>query len=75
MKLKIPYFRQEKNTTCGVASLRMVLAFCGKEISEFELEDVCETSWLGNTCGEIVSGVKKLRFEAEEIENVTLKYL
>ena len=75
MKIKIPYFRQEKNTTCGVACVKMVLAFHGKEISEFELEDICETSWLGNTCGEIVSGIKKLGFEAEEIEHVTPKYL
>jgi len=75
MKLKIPYFRQEKNTTCGVASVRMVLAFHGKQISEFELEEICETSWLGNTCGEIVLGIKKLGFEAEEIDNVTAKHL
>ena len=75
MKLKIPYFRQETNTTCGVACVKMVLAFHGKEISEIELEDACETSWLGNTCGEIVSGIKKLGFEAEEVDNVTIKYL
>ncbi|MCX5815405.1 MAG: hypothetical protein NTX75_04070 [Proteobacteria bacterium] len=29
MKFKIPYFKQEKNTTCGVACLRMVFAFYG----------------------------------------------
>ena len=75
MKIKIPYFRQEKNTTCGVACVKMVLAFHGKEISEFELEDICETSWLGNTCGEIVSGIKKLGFDAEEIDLATTKYL
>lgn len=75
MKLKIPYFRQEKNTTCGAACVRMVFAFYGKDTSELELEDACETSWLGNTCGEIVSGINKLGFEAEEIEHVTPKYL
>jgi ATP-binding cassette subfamily B protein len=75
MKIKIPYFRQEKNTTCGVACVKMVLAFHGKEISEFELEDVCKTSWLGNTCGEIVAGVKKLGYDAEEVDQVTIKYL
>ena len=60
MKLKVPYFKQEKNTTCGVACLRMALAFYGKKVSELELEEVCETSWLGNICGELVSGVKNL---------------
>lgn len=53
----------------------MVFAFHGKEISEFELEDVCETSWFGNTCGEIVEGIKKLGFYAEEIDQITIKYL
>lgn len=75
MKVKIPYFRQEKNTTCGVACVKMVLAFHGKEISEFELQDACETSWLGNTCGELVEGLKKLGFNAEEVDHVTIKYL
>ncbi len=51
MKLKIPYFGQEKNTSCGIACVRMVAAFYGKNTSELELEDACETSWLGNTCG------------------------
>lgn len=75
MKLKIPYFRQEKNTTCGVVCVKMVLAFHGKDISEFELEESCETGWLGNTCGELVKGVEKFGFKAEEVDNVTLKYL
>ena len=56
MKLKIPYFKQEKNTTCGVACMRMVFAFYGKNVSESELEEACETSWLGNTCSELVQG-------------------
>lgn len=75
MKLNMPYFKQEKNTTCGVACLRMVLAFYGKEISEVDLEEACETSWLGNTCGELVQGALKYGFEAEEIDHVTLEYL
>jgi len=75
MKLNIPYFRQEKNTTCGVACLRMVMAFYSKDIKEFELEETCETGWLGNTCGELVQCVQKYGFEAEEIENITTDYV
>jgi ABC-type bacteriocin/lantibiotic exporter with double-glycine peptidase domain len=75
MKLKVPYFKQEKNTTCGVACLRMVLASYGKDVSESKLEETCETGWLGNTCGELVKGVEKFGFKAEEVDNVTLKYL
>ena len=75
MKLNIPYFKQEKNTTCGVACLRMVLAFYGEEISEFEMEEACETSWLGNNCGELAQGALKYGFEAEELEHITPEYL
>ena len=75
MKLTIPYFKQERNTTCGVASVRMVLAFHGKTISESELADVCDTSWLGNTPGELVVGIDKLGFNATEIEGITIEYL
>jgi ATP-binding cassette, subfamily B, bacterial len=72
MKIRVPYHRQEGNTTCGVACLRMLFAFHGKDVTETELEETCETSWLGNTCGELVRGSTKYGFEAEEIENVTI---
>ena len=75
MKLNIPYHKQEKNTTCGVACLRMVMAFYGKEVSEFELAEACETGWLGNTCGELVRGVGEFGFAAEEVDHVTPEYL
>jgi Peptidase C39 family. len=60
MKLNIPYFKQEKNTTCGVACVRMVFSFYGKKVSEFELEDACETGWLGNTCSELCNVYREI---------------
>jgi ABC-type bacteriocin/lantibiotic exporter with double-glycine peptidase domain len=75
MKLGIPYCKQEKSTTCGVASARMVLMSYGKDISESDLEEACDTSWLGNTPGELVTGIKKFGLEAEELEGVTVDYL
>jgi len=57
LKLEVPYFKQEKSTTCGPACVRMVIEYNGIQLSETELEDVCETSWLGNTCEELASGV------------------
>lgn len=53
----------------------MVFAFHGKWVSELELEEACETSWLGNTCGELVRGAEKFGFDAEEVDHVTLEYL
>ena len=75
MKLNIPYFKQEKNTTCGVACVRMVLSFYGKDVDEFELEEACETGWLGNTCNELVKCIEGFGFKAEEVEKIDLKYL
>lgn len=75
MKLEVPYFEQEKSTTCGPACVRMVMAYHGVEQPETELEEVCETSWLGNTCEELASGAQKLGFEVEVIENITLESL
>lgn len=75
MKLEVPYFEQKKSTTCGPACVRMVMAYHGVEQPETELEEVCETSWLGNTCEELASGAQKLGFEVEVIENITLESL
>ena len=66
----MPYFGQKKSSTCGPACVRMVLAYNGIERSEVELEDLCETSWLGNTCEELASGCQKLGFRAEVVENL-----
>ena len=75
MKLEVPYFKQEKSTTCGPACIRMVLEYNGIRLSEKELEDIFETSWLGNTCEELASGVEKLGFLSEVVENFTLESL
>lgn len=39
------------------------------------MEEACETSWLGNTCGELAQGAKKYGLETEEIEHITPEYL
>ena len=71
MRLDVPYFKQEKSTTCGPACVRMIVAHNGTEQSEAKLEDLCETSRLGNTCEELASGCQKLGFRAEVVENLT----
>lgn len=75
IKLNIPYFRQEKSTTCGAACLRMIMAFEGESHFEDELEVACETGWLGNTCEELAEGVKEFGFESEALENITRRHL
>lgn len=71
----VPYFKKEKNTTCGPACLKMILAFMGMNYSENELETICETGWLGNTCEEIAKGAKKLGLSTEVLENIGIEEL
>jgi ATP-binding cassette subfamily B protein len=75
MKLNIPYYKQRKNTTCGVACVRMVFKFYGKEVSEFELEEACETGWLGNTSSELVTCIEGFGFMSEEVERINVQFL
>jgi predicted double-glycine peptidase len=49
----------------------MVTASLGYEVTEIQLEEMCETSWLGNICEELAAGAQKAGFEAEVIENIT----
>ncbi|MGR3177687.1 MAG: cysteine peptidase family C39 domain-containing protein [Candidatus Anammoxibacter sp.] len=62
--MTVPYFKQEKSTTCGPACVRMVLAYKGVEVTESALEEVCKTSWLGNTCEELATGSQEIGFQA-----------
>lgn len=70
MKINVPYFRQDKSTTCGVACLRMILSFNGIAKSESKLEYKCDTSWLGNTCEELAECVKAYNCKVEVFENM-----
>lgn len=74
-RLDVPYFKQEKGTTCGPACLRMVLAFEGKDYFEDELEGICKTGWLGNTCEDLAGAAKELGFDSEVFDNITREYL
>lgn len=69
--LNVPYFKQEKGTTCGPACLRMATVFEGGNYSEGRLEEACKTGWLGNTCEELAEGAKEIGFESEVLENIT----
>lgn len=75
MKLNVPYYKQGKNTTCGVACVRMVFKFYGKEVSEFELEEACETGWLGNTSSELVACIEGFGFMSEEVERINVQFI
>ncbi len=68
MKLKVPYFKQERETNCGVACLRMVAAFHENEVCELERSVSDNMKACGNSPArganmEIYKKVKQYLFE------------
>jgi ABC-type bacteriocin/lantibiotic exporter with double-glycine peptidase domain len=59
-KLTIPYHKQNKDHTCGPASLRMVLEFLGIIKTENELEKLAETVEEGTTPEKLSNAAKSL---------------
>ena len=49
IKIKVPFYKQEADYTCGPASLQMVLSFLGIHKSEYELIKQARTSKKGGT--------------------------
>jgi len=75
LKLKVPYFGQEKWFTCGPACLRMLLAYFGNDISEEELEKACGTTELGTTPTQISTGASEFGMDAMATKNANLEDL
>jgi ABC-type bacteriocin/lantibiotic exporter with double-glycine peptidase domain len=51
---KVPYFKQNRDYTCGPACLRMVLAYYGIEQDEVTLTMLCGTNVFGTSARQIV---------------------
>lgn len=66
MKLKVPYFKQNTDYTCGPASLAMALSFLGKHRSELSLSRLALTNEdTGTTHSNIVRVAKDEGFVTE----------
>lgn len=61
--MEIPFFRQETDYTCGVACLRMVLAFYGTVREEPELVGSCGTTPDGTTADGLAEGARALAYQ------------
>jgi ABC-type bacteriocin/lantibiotic exporter with double-glycine peptidase domain len=75
IKLKVPYFRQEKWFTCGPVCLRMIFAYFGIDVTEKALETICETTELGTIPTKISTGAANLGVEAIATKNADLEDL
>jgi ABC-type bacteriocin/lantibiotic exporter with double-glycine peptidase domain len=62
MTLKLPFYKQETPFSCVPACLRMVLAGFGVELSEAELRDRCDCTFLGTGALQAVEAVRGLGF-------------
>lgn len=63
--LTVPYFRQNRDYTCGPVCLRMVLAYWGYETDEVSLSMLCGTDMFGTSAKQIMSAAQHLGFKCE----------
>lgn len=65
--LRVPYFKQNRDYTCGPACLRMVLAYYGIEQDEVTLTMLCRTNVFGTSLDAITTAATQLGLNAEWI--------
>jgi len=64
--LDAPYYRQQRDYTCGPVCLRMVLAYYGHEADEVSLTMLCRTTVFGTSAKQAVMAARHLRFQARQ---------
>lgn len=62
--LKIPYFKQNRDYSCGPVCLRMVLAFYRINQDEVTLSIMCQTNLFGTAARDIARVANQLGLEA-----------
>lgn len=74
--LPVPHYLQSDDSTCGPASLRMVMAFYGLEISEEDLAIACgHTYELGCRSEDMACAAKAMGFDVHLKNNSTIEEL
>lgn len=62
MKIKVPFFKQDTDYTCGPTALEMVIGFFGKRISESNLAKEAHTSIDGTKHSGMIETARKEGF-------------
>ena len=65
--LKVPYFKQNRDYTCGPACLRMVLAYYGIRQDEVTLSVLCGTDISGTALEDLVNAAQRFNLSAERV--------
>ena len=74
--IEVPHYLQSDDSTCGPASLRMVMAYFGLEISEEDLAGACgHTYELGCRSEDMACAAKSLGFDVYLKNNSTIEEL
>lgn len=74
MSIELPHYTQEKNNTCALACLRMVLAAYGVHVQESELEAQARMEVKGTPIDELVRLAREYGLMAE-IQDTTVEGL
>jgi len=61
-KIKVPYFKQKKNHTCGPASIKMIFKFFGLHAKEAELAKAMKTKKDGTEHWQLIGIARKKGF-------------
>jgi ABC-type bacteriocin/lantibiotic exporter with double-glycine peptidase domain len=69
---KPPFFPQQKKNTCVCAALRMVLAYHGKVIPEYQVAQACGTTHRGTIPEGAVRAARHFEFGNTSIVRLTL---
>ena len=73
--IKLPYFHQHTNHTCGPACLKMVFAFFGKRLPEKKLARLSKTNFDGTKHSKMISLARKEGFYCYVHENASLNQI
>jgi hypothetical protein len=74
MSIELPYYKQEKDNTCALACLRMVLAAYGRHVRESELEAQARMELEGTPIDELERLARQFQLLAE-IQETTVEEL
>lgn len=76
MKIEVPFYKQEKDHTCGPAALQMVLDFWGKYKSEASIaREVNADKEIGTSHGDLIATARKYGFTVRSVVNASLNEL
>ncbi len=73
--IKLPYFHQRTDHTCGPACLKMIFAFFGLKLSEKKIVELTKTNFAGTNHAPIIKTARKEGFYCYVHDNSTINQI